>query len=157
MVSISGVCTTCQDRPDCADWRRQQYHPCETLHFCRFNQLHCNCLAGGEQVDGHFATSDPGTDRRRFNRGETISLPNFVLCSVPKWVPGSPWGFGSPFFYFRLKNAKNSCPYLTTLTILFIFTICEQFQKNFGSPFTSFGSPFGPIFAQNWVPFGSPF
>ena len=26
-----GVCTSCQDRPDCADWRRQQHHTCETL------------------------------------------------------------------------------------------------------------------------------
>ena len=28
---IPGVCTSCQDRPDCADWRRQQHHTCETL------------------------------------------------------------------------------------------------------------------------------
>ena len=46
--------------------------------FVLFNRLHCDCLAGGEQVDGHFATSDPGTDRRRFDRGETTSLPNFL-------------------------------------------------------------------------------
>ena len=26
-----GVCTSCQDRPDCADWRRQQHYTCETL------------------------------------------------------------------------------------------------------------------------------
>ena len=26
-----GISTSCQDRPDCADWRRQQHHTCETL------------------------------------------------------------------------------------------------------------------------------
>ena len=28
-----GISTSCQDRPDCADWRRQQHYTCETLEL----------------------------------------------------------------------------------------------------------------------------
>ena len=72
-----------------------------------FNQLHCDCLAGGEQVDGHFATSDPGTDRRRFDRGETRPLPSLIFCLITQCIMNSRSQFdgGSD-----LRNATASSP-----------------------------------------------
>ena len=46
MVSIPGVCSPCQDRPDCADWRRQQHHTCENYDF-NYWKLICTCFSGG--------------------------------------------------------------------------------------------------------------
>ena len=47
MGLILGFCSSCQDRPDCADWGRQQYHTCEIFGFLSFNpftlQMSCTC------------------------------------------------------------------------------------------------------------------
>ena len=82
-------------------------------YLCPFLMVHCFSFLYPSSSPNPYNTANPANP----------SLSWSFYCTVPQWVPFRvPMGtflgiwvpflyFGSPFFYFRLKNAKNSCPY----------------------------------------------
>ena len=92
--------------------------------ICVTSQSHCGmALANIGQKSQHIEKKSVLRQHKAFLRTHFYTVTQWSI-----WGPGSPWGpfwgFGSPlgplfmfwvpFFNFRLKNVKNSCPYCCT-------------------------------------------